>query len=440
MAKLPTTKADISLPSVTPAVSGLLTELTSALGVPREVLASDEEIENAWANLPSILKKIDPTLRDAQIAKMCVAVATGLFDGAINFVWNASVSSLRQKVWAFGLNVVSQIRGASFKEEELLNLKDADLLSLCLELNLINLNGYFMLDQCRALRNSFSAAHPSIGVVDDQEVLSFANRCARFALGGEPVPQGVDIEGLIAALKGGRFNEDQSAHWIDSLLKTHDAQRGMVFFMLHGIYCDPDSSEDTRVNALDLSRASVETVTDEKKADVVTQHAEYVAKGDDKRAAASRLFFEKLGLLALLGDPEKHALIHQACKKLYAVHQSFDNFYNEPPFAERLYEVSRQIGVPDSVKADFVATVVMCGIGNGYGVSWSAHPYYRKMVQGFSPSEIKIMLDMADGKTLIGGRLKSNSGCQDSFKDLLKLVDASSVPSSAKPSFEKWKS
>jgi hypothetical protein len=94
---------------------------------------------------------------------MCVAVSAGLFDSAINYAWNAAVVELRSKVRRFGLTVIHHVTGSTFDEAALLDLKDAELLSLCLKLNLISEDGFFFLDQCRDTRNNFSAAHPSMG-------------------------------------------------------------------------------------------------------------------------------------------------------------------------------------------------------------------------------------------------------------------------------------
>ena len=64
--------------------------------------------------------------------RMCVAVSSGLFDSAINYIWNASVIELRDKIRRFGLNVVEQVTGKSgFDETKLNDLKDAELLELC---------------------------------------------------------------------------------------------------------------------------------------------------------------------------------------------------------------------------------------------------------------------------------------------------------------------
>ena len=306
------------------------------MGVPREVLASDEEIQFAWRDIPRELSRIPPELRNALLARMCVAVATGLFDGAINYAWSASILQLRTRVRAFGLNVVSQILGRQFDEAALLDLKDAELLSLCLKLNLISEEGYFFLDQCREIRNNFSAAHATVALVDDRELISFLSRCAKYALSSSVNPRGVDINAFVAAIKGGRFTQAQLDTWLERLSQTHDAQRELLFGMLHGIYCDPGSSEEDRINSLQICQKCSEDFTPEMKSDLIDRHYEYQAKGDTPRHTALQQFFEKLGFLNLLHEGDRHAILSAACKKMMSVHQSWDNFYNEPPFAERL--------------------------------------------------------------------------------------------------------
>ena len=81
----------LQLPAVIDSTGTGLEELTTALNVPRNILASDEEIQNAWVNLPRQLKRIPPDLRTDTLVKMCVAVSVGLFDSAINYVWNAAI-------------------------------------------------------------------------------------------------------------------------------------------------------------------------------------------------------------------------------------------------------------------------------------------------------------------------------------------------------------
>ncbi len=86
-----------------------------------------------------------------------------LNDSAINYAWNGSILQLRGKVKKFGLSVVQQIISKpDFDESKLLDLKDAELLTLCLKLNLVSEQGHTLLNQCREVRNNFSAAHPAL--------------------------------------------------------------------------------------------------------------------------------------------------------------------------------------------------------------------------------------------------------------------------------------
>ena len=110
-------------------------------------LASAEEIEYAWRDLPRELQEIPNDLRGELIARMCVAVSTGLFDGAMNYAWNAAILQLRQKIRNFSLPVVAQIRQNDFEEKHLMELQDSRLLDLCLKLNIINEDGFFFLNQ-----------------------------------------------------------------------------------------------------------------------------------------------------------------------------------------------------------------------------------------------------------------------------------------------------
>src|SRR5215471_6007823 len=332
----------MTLPALPDQMLPAISSLIEALGIPRGALASDEEIAHAWHDLPRELRAIPPELRGELIARMCVAVSTGLFDGAINYIWNAAVLHLRQRIKGFGLSVVAQILQSDFEDKHLLELQDSELVELCLKLNLITEDGFFFLDQCRDTRNNFSAAHPTIGKINDREFTVFLNRCIRYALSNESSPRGVDIGALITAIKAARFTGGQCSVWVDRLQATHDAQRQLLFGMVHGIYCDPGSAEPARLNALELCNACKSQFTAAIKSDLVNRHSDYLAKGDTARHTASQQFFERLGLLDVLNESERHTVISRAVRNMWQIHQSLNNFYNEPPFAHVLKALSEQ--------------------------------------------------------------------------------------------------
>jgi 16S rRNA G966 N2-methylase RsmD len=175
--------------------------------------------------------------------------------------------------------------------------------------------------------------------------------------------------------------------------------------MLHGIFCDPASSEESRVNAINICQEFVDKLPPKTKSELIDRHSGYLAQGDKARSQASSQFFEQLGLLSLLSDSEQHSLITNAAKKLFTVHQAFDNFYNDPPFAERLSRLLKQAATPDTAKEIIVEVVITCATGNRYGISNAAAPYYHDMVKGFSPAEIGIMLSLPETNTIVGNRV-----------------------------------
>jgi len=422
-------KEEPSLPSLPTTVLPAISELTKSLGIPREALASDEEIQYAWRDLPREIREIPEILRGELIARMCVAVSTGLFDGAMNYIWNAAILHLRDKIRTFGLSVVAQILQKDFEEKHLLELQDSRLLELCLKLNIIDEDGFFFLDQCRNVRNNFSAAHPTLGKVNDREFTTFLNRCVRYALADSSSPKGVDIGAFISAIKGTRFNENQCAIWVQRLAETHSAQRQMLVTMVHGVYCDPNMPEQARLNSLDLCNGLPEGFTSSMRSELINKHSEYVAKGYEERHSASLLFFEKLGLLNILNESEQHAVFSKAVQRLWNVHNGMNNFYNEPAFAERLLELTSQGAVPETVQEEYVQTVGCCRVGNGYGVSNAAVSYYDQMIQNFSPREIVALIQSAISKdNPLGNRVAAGGSYRTNFKAILGLIDPSSVP------------
>ncbi len=429
---------DIQLPALSHTVLPAITALTSSLNIPRAVLASDQEISYAWRDLPRELREIPESLRGELIARMCIAVSTGLFDGAMNYIWNAAILHLRDKIRTFGLPIVASIQGVDFEERNLVDLQDSRLLELCLKLNIIDEDGFFFLDQCRSIRNNFSAAHPTMGSVNDREFTTFLNRCIRYALADSASPRGVNISEFISALKGARLNDSQLLLWVERLTATHEAQRKMLINMIFSIYCDPATPEQARLNGIDLCNRLREFFTSDLKSDLINAHTDFIIKGNEEKRVASLRFFETLGLISLLTDSEQHSIYSKAIGRLWTVHNGMNNFYTEAPFAERLFELSQQGAIPDTVQEQFVDTIACCRVGNGYGVANSAVGFYNKLIQGFSSREIELlMLLAANPQTALGKRLSTPS-CRHNFREMLSLIDIASVPNGVRNQYEQF--
>jgi hypothetical protein len=127
---------------------------------------------------------------------------------------------------------------------------------------------------------AISAAHPSLGALDEDEFLNFLNRVARHALVNERNLRGVDIQAFIGAVKAARFAAAQLETWRGRIADTFDAQRELLFGTLHGIYCDPASGEEARLNAAAICQGFAATTTPKAQSGLVDRHQDYRAKGD----------------------------------------------------------------------------------------------------------------------------------------------------------------
>ena len=428
-----------NLPEVMDSTLPCIGSIINSFNLPRDVIASNDEIESAWRELPREISRIPIELRDGLIARMCVATSVGLFDGAINYIWNAVILNLRARAKSFGLGYISQILNKRFEEDELNDLMDSELLDLCHKLELLSEEGFFFLDQCRDIRNNFSSAHPSIAQIDDRELINFISRCCKHGISSDYTLQGIHIASFIDTVKAAKLGQDAVKAWSEKISNTFPAQRILLIPMLHGVYCDPESKEQARNNALSICLETKNLFDSKINSTIIDQHNKYISKGDEERSKASRLFFQKMDMINLLTNAERHSIIRNACLSLYRVHQGYDNFYNEPPFAKSLSELVRSASIPDSVKEEFVVTVITCYVGNPYGVSHAAVEYYEEMIEDFSPKEVAMVLAIPSTQLTVSNRIKTSYRCKQRYFQALELIDENSFSDSQKAKYKQLK-
>jgi hypothetical protein len=425
-----------NVPTVYDKSEDIITDLIRFVGVPRDLLPPRDRIENALKQLPPLLSSIREDLRDERLAKMCIAIGVGLFDSAINYVWNQTVIEIRKRIIIFGLDVVRQLKSKEYTERDIDNLQDSQLLDLASELNLISDEGYYFLNQCRDMRNNFSAAHPSIGAIDDLELIAYINRCIKYSLGNSEITIGVDLKELINSLRTSIYNQEQIDFWYGKISQTHPVQKEAIIVMLHGIYCDPNKQTIERTNVVNLSIRCRDVIDSKTISSIINQYEDYVAKSEADKKRASEDFFVRVGIFDSLRESNRHAFISKLCSQMMTIHKSMNNFYNEPPFAEYLLMVSKQAQIPDTVKNEFVDTVVSCAVGNEYGVSSAAIKYYDDMIKNFSPKEIEIMLKIPDAENYTAYKVTKYPRCIYQYKQKILLLNASIIPASLMPLYQ----
>ncbi|WP_449101977.1 hypothetical protein [Pseudomonas extremaustralis] len=145
-------------------------QFLESLGLPKEnILAVPAERQVIQENFPRFVMSLPPELkRDSRyLSKFAAASAIGLFDAALNYVWNEVVLNLRKKTIIYGLElffdaaVGGKFRDLFSSEADLSGLKDKVLLDSCHKLELISETIYKKLTHILIMRNDIGASHPN---------------------------------------------------------------------------------------------------------------------------------------------------------------------------------------------------------------------------------------------------------------------------------------
>ena len=141
------------------------------LGLPAQsILVPVTERQIVIRNIQDVVARLpeDKRQQSTYISKFVAAVGVGLFDAALNYLWDETIHQLRRRVAHYDLlyfydNAVKNPdkRRKFINEDDLVNLDDSELIVGAREIGLISEIGYRHLDYIKYMRNWASAAHPN---------------------------------------------------------------------------------------------------------------------------------------------------------------------------------------------------------------------------------------------------------------------------------------
>lgn len=353
--------------------------------------------------LPGVLERLDTTVlsRSHYISKMIAAAAVGLFDAALNYLWDELVSELRRRVAGFDLKYFfdiaaganADLRKGLKGEEDLTKLDDARLLSAALAIGLLTDTGYQRLDHIRFMRNHASAAHPNQVTLTGLDLANWLQICITEVINTPPDTVTANTGRLLANIKAAVLDKaavDAAAAFFDQLPYDRAATLANGLF---GLYTDPGRTVIVADNIRILWPQLWPFVTEETRSGYGLRHARALASAETQSATAARELIELVGGSSYLTPEVRAVEMADALDVLDAAHVGFNNFYNEPAPARRVAELAGEQGdVPEVVRPRYVRTVIEYFLGNGFGVSSAAATHYEKMLKAFAPGDAGIAL------------------------------------------------
>lgn len=354
-------------------------------------------------NVGNVLAELDPEIRAEShyVSKMVAAATVGLFDAALNYLWDELVSALRARVAGFDLAYFfdiaagnnSDLRKSLKTEGDLPSIDDARLLRSSLEIGLITDVGFARLDHIRYMRNHASAAHPNQNDLTGLELVTFLQLCIREVINTPTDTVTAHTGRLLANIKKSLLDQaavDAAAAFFDQLPTDRADTLANGLF---GLYTAQDRIPTVADNVRLLWPRLWPFVSDATRGGYGLRHARAIASAETGFATAARELIDLVNGTAYLTTEVRAIDMSEALDLLSSAHHGFDNFYNEPTPARRVLDLAGEKGdVPDLVRDRYIRVVIDCFLGNGYGVSTAAAGSYEKMLARLSSTDAGIAL------------------------------------------------
>ncbi|PPF65667.1 hypothetical protein C5E11_00660 [Clavibacter michiganensis] len=383
-------------------------------------------------NVGTVLAELDPGIRAEShyVSKMVAAATVGLFDAALNYLWDELVSALRSRVAGFDLTYFfdiaagtnSDLRKSLKTEDDLPSVDDARLLRASLEIGLISDVGYARLDHIRFMRNHASAAHPNQNNLSGLELVTFLQLCIREVINTPTDTVTAHTGRLLSNIKKDLLDQasvDSAAAFFDQLPSDRADTLANGLF---GLYTAPDRTPTVADNVRLLWPRLWPFVRDAARRSFGLRHGRASASAETDFATAARELIDLVNGTAYLTSEVRAIDMSDALDLLSSAHHGFNNFSNEPTPARRVLDLAGEKGdVPEAVRERYIRVVVDCFLGNGYGVSVAAEVSYKKMLARFSSTDARVALRLFLDpvySSLMGGRVG-----QGQWAELLDILE-----------------
>jgi hypothetical protein len=405
------------------------------LGLPVDgVLVAADERGRVLQNAPQLVDLLDKDQRTnaLYVSKFIAACGAGLFDAALNFIWDEVVVRLRDRVNRFDLSyfydtaVPQQERQDFQTQEDLRSLSDAALIKGALKCGMLTDVGYKHLDYIRDMRNWASAAHPNQASLTGFQVVAWFETCLKEVILREPEGQVLEVGRLLRNLREQTLGAHDVPAIAASVCLLPSDLASALLRAAAGIYCDPRQDVRVRENikfiAIHLWNAAPESTRGE----IGLKHANFAANGDVDRSQLAHQFLDLVNGLPYLPATELALEIQDAVARLESAHDGWSNFSNEPPLARRLRKFIPNSGkIPSQVNDEYVRVLLRCAIGRTSGVSHMAEPIYDELIALFEEPQIRAVI-AAMGATEIATRL-SNAGCSERLLAIIAKLRVKTV-------------
>lgn len=372
---------------------------------------------------------VEKRSQSSYTSKMIIAGSVGLFDAALNYLWDETVLELRKRVVNFDLQYFYEVAEKSDKrrqelktEDDLPKLDDQKLLTGCREIGLISEIGFQELELIRYMRNWASAAHPNQAELNGLQLANWLSVCIRNVITLPYDQVTVHVQRLLTNVRKQRLDDSTIKEITAFFVNLPPTQADPLASGLFGRYTDLTTTQDTLDNILRLWPALWNQTSDGLRYNLGFRLGRFRANGDQEEAKLARQLIDLVNGAAYLTTEERSWEIDSTLDELRDAHYGWNNFYNEPPIARRLRDVVGQnSAIPASLNRKYVLNLANVFLTNGNGVAVSADPIYQELIEKFTPEQASLALRSFTDSDVVAKLHRPLS--QQKWSQLLQIIE-----------------
>lgn len=384
------------------------------MGLPTEnVLSNIDEREVVIKQLYNIVNKIsnDSKKNAVYLSRFAAAAYIGLFDAALNYVWDEVILRLRERAILYGLDyffdnaIINPNERVGYTDKtDLLRIRDSRFLEVCRNLEIIDSNLFKRLAHILDMRNFVSAAHPNTDNISGFELLSYLDICVTKVIELEFPQSVIDIKSLITKVKDINYDfDDLSLQKLQENcesfgIRTTDSLFNTVF----GIFLSADSNKKVREKCLTVCDLIWDKVSEESKYNIGLKYDRFASGLDEEKRDLTEGFLKEFEGLKYLSKSTKEFKIASLINELNSAHSSWDNYYYEVPIIKEIMDIlQKSSDIPESLESLLINIIFKCRAGNGNyggsnGVSSGAKKYYNAFFSLLNSRQITKLLCSLD--------------------------------------------
>lgn len=360
-----------------------------SLGLPKEnVLATADDRNIIQINFPQFIQQLpDDIKRESRyLSKFAAASAIGLFDAALNYVWNEVVINLRKKTVIYGLElffdnaVGGKYREFFSTEDHLSSLKDKVLLDTCSKLELISDTIHKKLTHILIMRNDIGASHPNDSSVNPYELMGFLHTCVHDVINDQPSEAAIQVKAFIDNLKSQITIIDVQTlqHMQNGIRQLHTKNNDNILRTTFGMYAGAAGNNVLKKNISLIAPTVWGHSGEDLKYKLGITLDGYRANLHNEKYDAGNEFFDFCGGNQYKTLEARVIIMSGLLDELSTLHGGHDNFYHEVPTARIiLSHINSEADIPNEINQKLILTILKCRIGKGVSYCEGVSPQGR---------------------------------------------------------------